>query len=818
MIKNYFKIALRSLWKRKIFSLINITGLAIGISASLIIYLMVQFDFSFDKQHKDGDRIYRVVSENSSNGEVYKIAGVPLPMFEAVKNEVSGVELAVPLITSNSNIQVSGPAGSGIPLTSYRHNAKLIYTNSNYFKLLNYQWIAGSPATALDKPLQTVLTEERAIAYFPHLKITDIIGRQLIYDDTILTTVTGVVGGIKGNTDFTFKEFISLATLTNNTELKNEDRWHKWGGVNSADQLFVKLLPNVSSKKMEVLLTDLLIKKRTEENGINKSKCQLQALDDLHFNPVYSNFNQRQADKSTLYALLIIAIFLLLLGCINFINLSTAQATERAKEIGVRKSVGAFKYQLVCQFLTETTILSLLAAVVSVLISPILLGLFKDFIPPGITPSFIYTKNVFYFLFLLVIIISLLAGLYPSFILTKFKPALVLKGQLISGNSGKQNNNFRRLLTVSQFAIAQFFIIATLVVAQQIHYSLTKDLGFKTDAIAFISFPWKGVKPDTKFVLLNKIQKLQGIEKSSMGGSPPSSNGKGTGGLSFMQGSNEIEINVEYKEGDSNFFSLYHLKLLAGRVSRPSEKIKEYVINETCAKKFGFAKPEDAIGKLLHGGMSDQDPIVGVMADFHTASTREAIKPVVFTSNENLNTLHFAFAKSADGVVAWQKTLSAIEGYWKQLYPGEPFKYHFFDESIAAFYKKETNTMKLLQWSSGLAIFISSLGLLGLVIFMANQRTKEIGIRKVLGATVAQIVFILSKDFIKLVLIALLIATPVAWYCMHKWLQDFVYRINMPLWVFIVTGLSAVCIAFVTVGFQAIKAAIMNPVKSLKSE
>ena len=200
MIKNYFKIALRSLWKRKIFSLINITGLAIGISASLIIYLMVQFDFSFDKQHKDGDRIYRVVSENSSNGEVYKIAGVPLPMFEAVKNEVSGVELAVPLITSNSNIQVSGPTGSGIPVTSYRHNAKLIYTNSNYFKLLNYQWIAGSPATALDKPLQTVLTEERAIAYFPHLKITDIIGRQLIYDDTILTTVTGVVSGIKGNT------------------------------------------------------------------------------------------------------------------------------------------------------------------------------------------------------------------------------------------------------------------------------------------------------------------------------------------------------------------------------------------------------------------------------------------------------------------------------------------------------------------------------------------------------------------------------------------------------------------------------------------
>ena len=817
MIKNNFKIAFRNLWKRKIFSFINIAGLAIGISASLIIYLMVQFDFSFDKQHKNGERIYRVVSESSSNGEVYTTPGVPLPMFEAIKNEVSGVEFAAPLITKNNNVQVSGPAGSGIPLTSYRHDAKLIYTNTNYFKLLNYEWIAGSPVTALDKPLQTVLTEERAMAYFPHLKMADIIGRQLIYDDTVLTTVTGIVKGIKGNTDFTFKEFISLATLTSNADLKNREGWYEWGGVSSGEQLLVKLLPGVSTKKMDLLLTDLIIKKRKEENGINKSKCRLQALSDLHFNPVYGNFNQRQADKPTLYALLIIAIFLLLLGCINFINLSTAQATERAKEIGVRKSVGAFKYQLVLQFLTEPIILSLLAAIVSILISPVLLGLFKDFIPPEITPSFIYTKNVFYFLLVLVIVISLLSGLYPSFILTKFKPALVLKGQLLMGNSGKQNNNFRRLLTVSQFAIAQFFIIATLVVAQQVHYSLTKDLGFKTDAIAFISFPWRNVNPDTKFVLLDKIEKLPGIEKSCLGSLPPSSSGKGTSNLSFMQGTNKIEINVELKSGDSNFFPLYHLKLLAGRVSRPSEKIKEYVINETCAKKLGFAKPGDAVGKML---MGEDKPklITGVMADFHTSSTRDVIKPVVFTSDQNLNTLHFAFTKSTDGIVAWQKTLSAIEGYWKQLYPGEPFEYQFFDESIAAFYKKETETLKLLEWSSGLAIFISSLGLLGLVIFMTNQRTKEIGIRKVLGAAVSQIVFILSKDFIRLVLIALLFATPVAWYYMHKWLQDFVYRINMPLWAFAITGLSAVCIAFVTVSFQSIKAAMMNPVKSLKNE
>ena len=255
MIKNYFKIAFRNLWKRKIFSLINIAGLAIGISASLIIYLIVQFDLSFDKQHKDGERIYRVVSESSSNGELYKTAGVPLPMFEAIKNEVSGIELSAPLITKSSNIQVSGPVDKARPFTYYR---QFIYTDNNYFKLFNYEWIEGSLATSLDKPFQTVLTKERAMVYFPQVKMKDIIGRQLIFDDTVLTTITGIVNGLKGNTDFTFTEFISLSTLSSNADIKRREGWYEWGGVSSGEQLLIKLLPNMPCKKMELLLTDLL--------------------------------------------------------------------------------------------------------------------------------------------------------------------------------------------------------------------------------------------------------------------------------------------------------------------------------------------------------------------------------------------------------------------------------------------------------------------------------------------------------------------------------------------------------------------------------
>jgi hypothetical protein len=334
-----------------------------------------------------------------------------------------------------------------------------------------------------------------------------------------------------------------------------------------------------------------------------------------------------------------------------------------------------------------------------------------------------------------------------------------------------------------------------------------------------VQFPWKDRSPAKKRLLLQKIKGVPGIELASLGGSAPASVSTLSSDLAYFNGKNNVETDVEYKYADSNYFKLYHLKLLAGRIVKLSDTISEYVINETYAKTLGFKNPEDALGKMLRGGMGDgYIPVVGVIADFHTKSTHVAIKPLLIASGNRISTLHFSFSPAAGGALAWQKTLGQIEANWKELYPEEPFEYKFFDESIAEFYQKETDTVTLLQWSSGLAIFISCLGLLGLVIFMANKRTKEIGVRKVLGASTAQIVAMLSKDFIKLVLIALLIATPVAYYFMSSWLQDFVYRINMPVWAFAVTGMGAVIIAFATISFQSIKAAMANPVKSLRSE
>ncbi len=817
MIKNYFKVAWRSLYRRKAFSAINIIGLAIGISSALIIFLLVQFDFSFDTQHKDANRIYRVVSESGpEQGETYKNSGSPIPMQTVVQNQMSGVEFSAPFICLDDDIKVKRTMNDVKPIAHYHEKADIIFANSNYFKLIQYEWLVGNAQTAMDATNQLVLSEERAHTYFPNDTFSEMLGKQLVYNDSILATVTGIVKSLKGNSDFRFKEFISYQTVIT-SNLKDNWNWNDWGSSNSNVQLFVKLLPHVSVEQFNKKLTSILIKNKDEDPVKSKSKCLLQPLSDIHFSDDYDNFSGRLAHKPTLYALMLVGLLLLVLGCINFINLSTAQSIERAKEVGVRKCIGAFKSQLVIQFLTETFILTLLAASLSLFLAPIILTIFNDFIPKEITTSLIYTIPIFIFLILLVIVVALLSGLYPSFVLTRFQPVRVLKGQLSEMKRSKQT--FRQVLTVSQFAIAQFFIMATLIVGLQVHFSLSKDLGFKKEAIAYIKTPYDALNKNAKNTLLEKMKQMPTLSKVCIAGSAPSSNSMNTSGLVYNDGKHKVEKDVEFKFGGADFFQLYGLKLLAGRAANASDTIAEYVINETYLKVLGFKSPNEAIGKMIDGGMSiGSIPIVGVVNDFHARSTRTLIKPLLFTSRLKYSqNIHFAFAsnsKSSD----WSKSISIIEQEWKKLYPDEPFKCIFFDETIANFYKKERDTTKLLIWSSGLAIFISCLGLLGLVIFMANQRQKEIGVRKVLGASVPQLVFLLSKEFLKLVIISLTIAIPVAWYFMHQWLQDYVYRIDMPVWVFLVTGIGAVLIAFFTTAYQSYKAAVANPIKSLRTE
>lgn len=820
MFKNYFTIALRNLKRNKIFSLINIAGLAIGISASLVIYLIVQHDLSYDKFHKDGHRIYRVVTKIEFPDLTIHNSGVPVPTANAMRKDVTGIENLTHFITVAQKVSVPSP-GNQSPAV-FRNQKNVVFADEEYFKVFNYTWLAGSSQNALKDPFQVVLTESRAKSYFGTTAISDIPGRELIYNDTVNVTVVGIVKDFDLPTDIVFKEFLSRATLEK-TGLKKHWNWEEWGSINSSSQLFVKLKNGTTPLQIEKQLVGLRNKyreKRKEGDDKDDTRQFLQSLGDIHFNTDYDAFEQRQAHKPTMYGLLAVASFLLLLGCINFINLTTAQAAQRAKEIGIRKTMGSGKGQLIFQFLSETFLLTVLATMLSVVITPWLLNIFSDFIPPGISFTSLNQVHVWLFLFGLIIIVTVLSGFYPALVLTKFKPVTVLKNQAYAGTSQTRKAWLRKTLTVTQFVIAQFLIIATLVVSKQVHYSLNKELGYKRDAIIHFYAPrnvFAVEKDSRRFPLMEKLKAITEIEKISLAGSAPASTNTSTTTMKYTNGKKPVETMVEIKYADTAYFDLYKMKLVAGKNLQQSDTTKEFVINETYAKLLGFSKPSDAVGQFVERRFNV--PVTGVISDFHTKSTHEPIKPLAYSSAmESSYTFHLALSPRGRDGDLWKKALSKIEKSFKEIYPQDDFSYEFYDESIANFYKTEQDISRLLKWSAGLCIFISCLGLLGLVMYITNTRTKEIGVRKVLGASVAQIVALLSKDFVLLVLIAFLITLPVAWWFMHNWLQDFVYRTSLSWWIFAVTGAGMILIAMLILSIRTIRSAIENPVKSLRTE
>ena len=814
MIKSYLLVAVRNFWRNKIFSAINVMGLAIGISASLVLFLIVYYEFSFDKFEKDSDSIFRVVMEIKDNGESNYSAAVPAPLADAAATEITGIEQTVPLLQfqGDATAKVSVVNKNSPKTTVYKKQADIIFTNKDYFATLPYSWLQGSLNNSLEAPFTVVLTESRARQYFPNQPLQKIIGEVITYNDTLQTTVTGVVKDLKKNTFFTQQEFISVATVMK-TALRKSFMMDVWSDWMAYSQLFVKLRTGTSKKNTEANLNGLLDKYNKNPGQGPKMALVLQPLNDVHFN--YGSVGHRTAHKPTLYGLLAVAIFLLLLGCINFINLTTAQSAQRAKEIGIRKTIGSSRKQLIFQFLSETFLTTTIATILAIVVMPLLLNMFSDFIPEGLQVDLLQQPRPVVFLVLLIIAVSLFSGIYPAMVLSALLPANVLKNQKILGLTGKAG--LRKTLTVFQFVIAQFFVIATLMVSKQINYTLNKDLGFKKEAIITFMIP-RDTSSTNRHVLLQKINAIPEIQMASMGYMPPAADGPAYTNVTYNDANVEAVKNVQIRWGDTNFLNLYRIKLLAGRNVSQSDTIKEFVINETYAKAIGFQQPADAIGKQLNFN-GNLKPIVGVIRDFHEQSLHAPVEPVVFASfNNRSNFFHVALKPiNAEGT-SWQAAIGKLEKAFKQVYPEGDFSYSFFDESIAKFYTSEQNISRLLNWATGLAILISCLGLLGLVIYTTNLRRKEIGIRKVVGASVAQIVSILSKEFIKLVVIAFLIAMPVASWAVHNWLQDFSYRTEMSWWIFALSGCLMLFIASLTLSVQTIRVAMANPVKSLRTE
>jgi putative ABC transport system permease protein len=824
MFKNYFKIAIRSLVKHKVFTLINIVGLAIGMSAAMVITLVVQYDFSFDHFEPDASRIYRVVSTYTFQGETSNNSGVPVPLHYAI-NGVSGIAEAAPFRIYGQDLRIVVPAPNTAPAV-FKNQDKIIFCDQHYFNLIPHQWLAGSATVTFNDPNRVVLTESRAKLYFPDLSPLQTIDKTVIYDDSLKMTVSGIVADIKENTDFTFHDFISLPTLKhfqirpNGGDLDGGYNEASWNSTSSYNQLFIKLNKQTPAGQIQKQLNAMLKSKTKDASPGELQSFNLQPLSDLHFSADFDNFDQRVANRSVLYSLLCIAAFLLILASINFINLTTAQSSQRAREIGVRKTIGGTRGQLIAQFLTETFLLTLISAIVSVGLAYLLLILFSSFIPAGVTFGLLFTPFMLVIALLLITLVSVISGLYPALVMSSYQPVQVLKGGGKTVMGKGVSFSLRKSLTVTQFVIAQFFIMVTLLVSSQINFMLSKNLGFKKDAVLFIRTPLKNANTNRKQVYFDKLKAIPQIEQISFGSDAPSSLNAHSTAFKFQNGKTERETDVELKFADENYIDVYQIKLLAGRNLQPVDSTGAYIINQTYCKFLGFNNPKQAVGKMLN--VNDKMvPVIGVVADFYQRSLQYGIKPAAIcysTQSRYMRTLHVALKPGVAGAERWKNALTSLETAWHEVFPDDDFEYRFVDESVARFYKAEQNTGKLLKWATGLSVLISCLGLLGLAIYTTHQRTKEIGVRKVMGASVGQIVTMLSTDFMKLIIIAFVIVAPLAWYAMSQWLQNYALHINPGIGLFAGTVLATITVALLTIGTQTVKAAMANPVKSLRSE
>ncbi len=813
MLKNYLKIAYRNLLRKKLFSLINITGLSIGLSAAIVIFLVVKYEYSFEQFHPEKDRIFRVTSILSFASDVFPNEGVPAPLGEAVSNEISGIESATAFHTWKPYVSI--PVKKEEPKV-FKNQDGIILADHHYFNIFPYyEWIAGSPETSLEASFAVVLTESRAKTYFPVTYATQAIGKEIIYNDSLQATVTGIVKDLDEITDFTFQEFLSLSTIEKGN-LRKEFYLDEWNFFTDRSQLFLRLQEKTNPEKIASLVTELW-KKNVEEEGF-VPEYQMQSLTDIHFHSEFGAFGNRKAHKPTLYGLLVLAFFLLLLGCINFINLTTAAGSYRAKEISVRKTFGGLRRQLIFQFLSETILVTLLATIVSVLLIPFIFQLFSDFLPAEVNQTSWMQPHFFLYLSFLIVGVGILAGFYPAIVLSGFQPVSLVRKQGIYKNA---KSWLRQSLIVFQFIIALCLVMGTLIVGEQIRFALNKDLGFKKEAIVTFYTPYERRLDDSRFVLANKTRNIPGVKMVSLGSEPPASGGTNSRVLKFSNGDEIIETNVNYKFGDPGYLKTYQLKLLAGRNLQPSDTIKEFIINETYARILGFSNPEEAVGAFIRVNEETKKdvPVIGIVKDFHLKSVHEPIKPTVITTTKRqLRALHITLAKTKNDTDVWKNALAQIEKEWKEIYPEATLNYQFVDEKIAEFYKTEQNTAQLLRWATGLAILISCLGLFGLATFTVTKRTKEIGIRKVLGASVASILLLLSKDYIKLILISFAIAIPVANYFITEWLNNFAFKIEIRWWLYALPGIMVLLIALLAVSSQSWKAARKNPVDSLRYE
>ncbi len=803
MFKNYLKIILRNILKYKGYSIINILGLAIGIAACLLILIYVQDELSYDNFHKDGNRIFRIVLDVQNQAGQIEYATTPSSLALALKNESPQVDQVARLMNN--------------PEFTIRYEDKkfnesrIFHTDPEIFEVFNIKFLQGDTTSCLNRPRTVVITEAIAKKYFGD---KNPLGKLLDFGYAKFE-VTGIVKDVPYNSHLKFDFLLSLKPFDN--ENWKTAGWENFDGQTNLTHTYLKLKPGTDAKIFENQIKNISERYaggiRLKESG-SQQNYLLQSISSIHLHSNRHNEIEAPGSATDIAIFSAIAILILFIACLNFINLTTARSATRAKEVGMRKALGAFRSKLIKQFLGESLVLTFISLLIALVIIELSLPWFNALVHKELDFNpFSNVKNILY-LIGIVLCAGLTAGSYPAFFLASFRPANILRG---GSTDGMQGHSIRKVLVIFQFAASIVLIVCTLIIYQQLRFMEKSDLGFDKDRLLVLPVPVGSLfdKNSEEFISSEFTRHHSIISATTTSFIPGMTKNLFKGSLKLVGEGDLKSYDMNIMMVDHDFINTYKIKLAAGRSfekNRSTDSETTCLINEAVAKIFGWTSAEEAIGKRIEDFQERE--IIGVIKNFHFQSLQYIIEPLVLMINPDFY-VYLTLRIDNQNI---PETMAFVEKKWNKLFPNEPFAYHFFDDIFKIQYRADEKFGTIILIFAELAIFIACLGLLGLTLFTTERRTREIGIRKVLGSSISEIIFLLSKELIKWVIIANIIALPIGWYVMGRWLQNFAYRMTISWWTFILAGILALTIALLTVSYQSVKTAVANPVESLRYE
>jgi len=792
MLKNHLILTLRYLLKNKAYTLINIISLSVAIACSLVIYLYINEELSYDNHHKGGEHVYRVITASLENDDVSRASTYPL--YQVLKNDISQVKNVTPIYQESFLIWVE----KGGSREKFEESEAGVFVTPAYFDILSMEWLIED-ATPLQDPTDVVLSESYAKKYFGDP--AEAMGKTIIFNKKHEYIVSGIFKDYSALTDFRFH------ILGAYEGIKDDVADDNWNSFSTNIQFMVRLYAEADTADVHRQLQHAA-KQNIADWKYGKTTYILQPLSDIHHNSELSNFSDREVPLKSLYIFGSIAFFLIIVACINYINLATALAANRHKEVGIKKAIGSSRGQIIAQFLSETGFIIIVSVAFGIIIAEIFIHLFAGSFNLSFDTFSLIQWKVFAFLGGLIILLTLLSGMYPALVMSATSAIDMFR---FKGGKRSSINVLRKGMVLFQFLIAQLMILSTIVLFQQNKYFKNKDLGFSAENIVTVSLPQ--TSREQRQVIMHEWQQIPGVEKISFAYSSPTSGHVWINNVGLPDMESYEFINADIKLVDKFYIDVYELNLHAGRNLHDSDSTNEVIINEMLARKLGFDHPREAVGNMLKI-FSKEIPIVGVVENFHSRSLKNEMVPTLMINRSDFLNL----ANLKINLQNFEGSIEKIQSSFDQIFPDDIMHYAYLDESMADFYEREMTTSKIFNIFAIIALLINLSGLYGLISFVALQKTKEVGVRKVLGARTSQIITLLSKDFIVLVLLAFVVAAPIGYFLMQQWLNEFVFKIEISAMFFVIALATSAVLALVVVGLRAYRTATTNPADVLRDE